>query len=169
MVFAAARLTWRPAVATTPHPINRAVLNHQQAQENVIRLQGNLDTRRRPRRERREKEAELARWRVRYAAAAKDLDDLAAPERRRLDNAEANLTGRLSNLHEQRERRDSWFAGHPEAARHLDSIERDLEMLTIDVDRLSPGGTPGRAASRDLPWLQDTPAIERGLDLGLGR
>ncbi|MDP1803539.1 MAG: hypothetical protein Q8K72_00075 [Acidimicrobiales bacterium] len=56
------------------HPINRAVLNHQQAQENVARLRGNLDGRRLPRREQREKEAELARWCVRHAAAAKDLD-----------------------------------------------------------------------------------------------
>ncbi len=151
------------------HPINRAVLDHQQAQENVIRLQGNLDTRRRPRRERREKEAELARWRVRYAAAAKVLDDLAAPERQRLDKAEANVTGRLSSLHEQRERRDLWFAGHPEAARRLDSIECDVETLTVDVDRPSPGVTARRGVSRDLPWLRDTPVIDRGLDLGLGR
>lgn len=125
--------------------------------------------RRLPRRERREKEAELARWRVRHAAAAKELDDLAAPERRRLDRAEANVTGRLSNLHGQRERRESWFAGHPEAARRLDSIERDVETLNLDVERPGLGVTARRGASRDLPWLRDPPVIDRGLELGLGR
>jgi hypothetical protein len=136
---------------------------------NVIRLQGNLDSRRLQRRERRGKEAELARWRVRHAAAAKDFDDLAAPERRRLDKAQANLAGRLSDLHEQRERRESWFARHPEAARRLDSIELDIETLTVDVDRPSPGVTARRGVSRDLPWLRGAPVIDRGLDLGLGR
>ena len=106
---------------------------------------------------------------MRHAAAAKDLDDLAAPERRRLEKAEANVTGRLNSLHEQRERRDSWFADHPEAARRLDSIERDVDTLTVDVDRPRPAVTAGRTASRDLPWLRDTPVIDRGLDLGLGR
>jgi hypothetical protein len=150
------------------HPLNRAVLDHEQAQANVARLRGNLDGRRLPRRERREKEAELARWRVRHAAAAKTLDDLAAPERRRLARAEAGLASRLSGLHEQRQQRDSWFADHPEAARRLDSIERDVETLTADVDRLSPVVTAARGASRDLPWLRDPPVIDRGLDLGLG-
>ena len=106
---------------------------------------------------------------MRHAAAAKDLDDLAAPERRRLDKAEANLIGRLSRLHEQRVRRDSWFAGHPEATRRLDSIERIVETLNLDADRPSPGVTAGRGASRDLPWLRVTPVIDRGLDPGLGR
>ena len=106
---------------------------------------------------------------MRHAAAAKELDDLAAPERQRLDAAKANVAGRLSSLHEQQERRESWFAGHPEAASRLVSIERDVDTLTVDVDRPSLGVTAGRGASRDLPWLRDTPVIDRGLDLGLGR
>lgn len=163
-------LTWRSAGATTPTTLStgRSSTN-QQAQENVARLRGNLEGRHLPRRERREKEAELARWRVRHAAAAKALDDLAAPERQRLDRAEADVTGRLSSLHEQRERRESWFAGHPEAARRLDNIERDVETLNLDVECPSPGVTAGRGASRDLLWLRDPPVIDRGLDLGLWR
>ena len=97
------------------------------------------------------------------------LDDLVKPERRRLDKAEVNVAGRLTSLHEQRERRDSWFAGHPEAARRIDLIEREVETLNVVADRPSPAMTPGRAASRDGPWLRDSLVSDRGLDVGLGR
>jgi conjugative relaxase-like TrwC/TraI family protein len=155
--------------AYADHPLNRAVLNHEQATATVARLQGNLASGRLPRRERREKEAELARWRVRHAAAAKALDSLVTPERRRLDKAEVNVTGRLSSLHEQRERRHSWFAGHPEAARRIDHIEREVETLNVVADHPGPGLAAGRGGSRDLPWRRHAPVVDRGLDLGVGR
>ena len=168
--YAAGELTSKPAVATTPTIPSTGRSSTTSRPRRTSPVSGaNLEGRRLPRRERREKEAELARWRVRYAAVAKGVDDLAAPERQRLDKVEANVTGRLSSLHEQRERRDSWFAGHPESARRLVSIERDVETLTVEVDRSSLGVTAGRGASRDLPWLRDTPVIDRGPDLGFGR
>ena len=150
------------------HPINQAVLDHQRAEENVARLEGNLVGRRLPRRGRREKEAELARWRVRHAATAKALDDLVTPERRRLDKAEAKLADRLGGLDAQREQRADWFAANPDAARRIDGIERDVETLSVVVNRHGPVVNLGRGPSRNRPWLRETPVVERGLDVGLG-
>ena len=91
------------------------------------------------------------------------------PERQPLDKAESNGAVRLGSLHERRERRDSWIASHPEAARRLNSIDHEIETLNVVVDRPSPGVTVGRGASRDWPWLREAPVRDRGLDLGLGR
>ncbi len=151
------------------HPVNRAVLDFEQAEANLTRLRGNLDGRRLPRRERREKEAELAQWRVRQAAAAKALDDLVTPERRRLDRAEAKLVDRLSGLHERREERDAWFARNPEAARRVDGIEHEVETLNAVVDPPTPAVSLGRGPARNWPWLREAPVLERGLGLDLGR
>jgi hypothetical protein len=151
------------------HPLNRAVLDHEQATENVARLRGNLTSGRMPRRERREKEAELARWRARHAATANALGDLVAPERRRLDSAEAKITGQLSHLNEQQGQRDAWFARNPEAARRLNGIELDIETLDALAERAAAAMNLGRGASRNGPGLLRTPVAERGLDIGLGR
>ncbi|HWI04875.1 MAG TPA: hypothetical protein VNT52_13775, partial [Acidimicrobiales bacterium] len=142
-------------------------LDHEQARANVARLQGSLDSRRLPRRERREKEAELARWRLRHAAAAKVLDDLVTPEHRRLDRAEAKLAGRLGGLGRSESSEPTGFADHPDAACRLDGIERDVETLSAVVHRHAPAVSLGRGPSRDWPWLRDAPAIDRGLGLGL--
>ena len=95
------------------HPINRAVLDHEQAQANVIRLQGNLDGRRLPRRERREKETQLVQWRARHLASARTVDDIRMPEGKRIDKAEAKVVGRLAGLYEQRELRGAWLTAIP--------------------------------------------------------
>lgn len=150
------------------HPVNRAVLDHEQAQENVARLQVNLSRRRLPWRERREKETELAQWRPRLAASAKALDDIRTPERERLDKAEKTAVDRLGGLHEQREQRAVWFAGHPEAPRRLGDIDRAVDALNVAVEVPTAGADRARVPMRDRPWLRDIPAAGRSLDVGLG-
>jgi hypothetical protein len=119
--------------------------------------------------ERREKEAELARWSARQEATAMALGDLVTRERRRLDSAQARVAGQLSHLNEQRERRDAWFASHPDSALRLGGIERDLETLNVVGDGATPVMDHGRGPAGNPPWLLDTPANDRGLDLSLGR
>jgi conjugative relaxase-like TrwC/TraI family protein len=151
------------------HPLNRAVIAHDEATRNVTRLQGNLTRGRLPRRERREKEAELARWRIRAAAAAKTLADIRMPEQRHLDRDERKVSADLASLHSQRDDRADWFARHPEAVRRLDAIEHEVETLNVGVDRPGAAANRGRDAWRDWPWLRDTPVRDRGLGLDLGR
>lgn len=132
------------------HPLNRAVLDHEQAEANVARLRGNLDGRRLPRRERREKETELVQCRARLVASIRTVDDIRTPESNRIDRAETMLTTKLAALEEQHERRNAWFTSHPEAARRLDRIDRAVEALSAEVDGPARGrggaGPHGRAA-----------------------
>ncbi len=155
--------------AYAKHPVIRAVLDHEQAQASVARLQARLARGRLPRRDRRETEADLARWRSRLTAAAKRLDDISGPERRRLDQAEARLTGRLTGLYDQRDQRVEWLASHPEAARRLDSINQDVEALNRVMEGSPAGVERGRAPARDRAWVRDVPVASRNLDVGLGR
>ena len=150
------------------HPINRAVLDHQRAEGNVARLVSNLAGRRLGRRERREKETELARWRPRLDAAERRLDDVRRPELRRLDKAEAELTNGLAVLHGEREERAAWFARHPEAARRLDRLDRDSGALNIAVAGPGLGADVTRGPMRERPWVRDVPVAGRSLDGGLG-
>ena len=83
--------------------------------------------------------------RTRHAAANNALDDLVMPERHHLDKAEVQVTGRLNSLLQQRERRDSWFARHPGAARRIDTIKRDVEALDVVDDRPALGANVGEA------------------------
>ena len=151
------------------HPLNRAVLVHDRAEENITRLQANLTSRRLPRRERREKEQELGRWRIRAAATAKTLADIRAPEKRQLDRRERKLSVELARLYGQRSDRAAWFAAHPAAVSRLDDIEGEVETLTVGADRFGAENSLGRGASRNWPWLREAPVVDRGLDHGIGR
>lgn len=145
------------------------MLDHERAEENATRLQGNLASRRLPRRERREKEQELARWRVRATAAAKTLAEIRTPEQRQLDLLERKLSCDLSGLYGQRSERADWFAANPDAVSRLDSIEQEIETPNVGADRLGLGESLGRGAARNWPWMRDAPVVDRGVDMGLGR
>ena len=145
------------------------MIAHDEATANVIRLSGNLTRGRLPRRERREKESELARWRIRAAAGAKTLADIRMPEERLLERDERKVDADLARLHSQRIDRSEWFASHPEAVCRLDGIEREVETLSVSADRSGAAVNLGRGAGLDRPWLRDTPVVDRDLDLGLGR
>jgi hypothetical protein len=151
------------------HPLNGAVLDFQQAQANVTRLQGNLDGRRLPRRERREKEGELARWRARLAGSARTVEDIHTPEAARIDGAEAKLTARLAGLHERQQQRVDWFAAHPEAARRLDRLDGEIHALDRVVEGQARGTDLGRGPMRDRPWLREVPVTGRSLEIGIER
>jgi hypothetical protein len=148
------------------HPLNLAVIAHDETTRNVTRLQGNLTRGRLPRRERREKEAELVRWRLRLAASTQTLDDLRTPEVTRIDGAEAKVTGRVVGLKEAQQQRADFFAAHPDAARRLDRIDREVQALDVVVEGPTRGER-GRVA--DPPWLRNVLNTERSIDIGLGR
>jgi hypothetical protein len=151
------------------HPVNRDLLDYERVHENVARLQANLAGRRLSRRERREKETDMAHWRPRLDAAAKALDDVRRPELSRLDRAQEEIGTRLAGLYERRDARLAWFAANPEAARRLNGIDQDIEALNIIVGGRGPGADPARGPRRDRPWLREVPAAARSLDVGLGR
>jgi hypothetical protein len=90
------------------------------------------------------------------------------PEQRHLDRDERKLSADLAGLHGQRNDRADWFTSHPEAACRLDGIESEIETLNVAA-RSGAAVNLGRDAWRDWPWLRDTPARDRGLDMGLGR
>lgn len=120
------------------HPINRAVLDYQQALENVARLEGSQAGRRLPRRERQAKQVELAEWRARFSASVGTDDAIRTTERTRVDRAEAKVAGRLAGLYEQRELRDDWVASHAEAALRLAGIDREVEALDVVMGARPP-------------------------------
>ena len=150
------------------HPLNRAVLDHEQAKENVARLRGNLTSRRLPRRERREKESDLVRWRLRLAGVTQTLDDLRTPERKRIDGAEVQVTSKLAGLHEAQQQRADFFATHPEAARRLDRIDCEVQALDVVLKGPARGTHLERGRMGDRPWMRDVPVQDRSLDIGLG-
>jgi DNA repair exonuclease SbcCD ATPase subunit len=151
------------------HPVNRAALDHEQAQENVARLRVAVQNRRLSRRERRATEVELAQWRSRLTVAAKKLDDIRRLERSRLDKAEAKVTSRFVALYEQRDQRAAWSARRPEAARRLDGLDREVEALGAVVDGPVLGREQAQGPMRDRPWLRDIPVPGRSVDVGIGR
>ncbi len=133
------------------------MLDHEQAKENVARLRGNLTSRRLPRRDRREKETELVRWRLRLAGATQTLDDLRTPERKRIDAAEAKVTSRLAGLQEAQQQRADFFATHPEAARRLDRIDGEVRALDVVVEGPARGTHSERGRAGDRRWARDVP------------
>lgn len=91
------------------------------------------------------------------------------PEQRHLDREERKVSANLAGLYSQRNDRAEWFTSRPEAARRLDGIEQEVETLNVGADRPGAAVNLGRDAWRDWPWLRETPARDRGQDVGLGR
>jgi conjugative relaxase-like TrwC/TraI family protein len=150
------------------HPLNRAVLDHEQAHANVIRLEGDLNNRRPPRRERREKETQLVQWHARLIASARTVQDIRTPEVKRIARAETHITGRLAGLHDQQERRADWMASHPEAARRVDRIDRELQALAVVLERPAKETDLVRGPIRSRPSSHEVPVASRSLDIGVG-
>lgn len=147
------------------HPVHRAVLDYERTQENVARLQANLAGRRLGRRERREKETELARWRRRLGRGEEGAGRRWRPELRRTDRAEKEITSHLNDLHRRRDERLAWFAGHPEAARRLERIDEDIGAMNVVVAGRGPGAELARGPMRDRPWRRGVPAAGRSPEL----
>jgi len=113
--------------------------------------------------------AELDDWRGRRVGAARELSSLTAPDAARLDADERQLTGRLPGLWKQQAAHQTWVARHPEAARRLDDLITDIEV--IDRRLGHSRGVPERAAGLDRfrPWTPppEVPGRHLGIDLEL--
>jgi hypothetical protein len=149
------------------HPLNRALLDHQQAQENVARLAGYLSGRRLPRRERHAKQAELAEWRARFSACVRTANAIRTPERTRVDRAEANVAGRLARLYEQRKDRERWLASHPDAAARIAVVDREVNALAALAVGPTPGSGLERGQARGRPRMREVPVVEHSPHLGI--
>ncbi len=128
------------------HRLNRAVIAHDEATRNVTRLQGNLTRGRLPRRERREEESELARWRVRAAVAAKTLAEIRVPEQRHLDSDESKVGADLAGLHGQRLTEPTGWPGtqrQPVASTASNARSRRSTSPIVTVPPGTSGVTPG--------------------------
>lgn len=143
------------------------MLDHERAQANVTRIQSDLANRRLPRRERRERETELVQWRFRLAGSTQTIDDLRTPELERIDRAEAKVTPRRAGLYDRQRQRAHWFASHPEAARRLDRIDREIQALDVIVEGPARATELERGQTRNRPWTQ-VPVAARSLDVGIG-
>ena len=82
--------------------------------------------------------------------------------------AEAKVACRLAGLYEQRELRDAWLTGRPEAALRLASIDRKVEALAVVVGGPTAGHELERGPTRGRPSLREAAVVERSLDLGIG-
>jgi len=147
-------------------PIGHALWEHRQAEMNLGRLQRELERPDASRRDRRRTRAALEGWRERHRVTARELDSLLTPEAARLDAEETRLTGRLSGLREQESTYRDWIIRHPEAARRLDHLSRQIEALDTGLPR--GRGVPERAVGLEWPGLRPpVVAHDLGLDLGL--
>ncbi|MDQ6838132.1 MAG: AAA family ATPase [Actinomycetota bacterium] len=150
-------------------PIAHAVGELQRAEMNVARLERNVSRSGASRKDRRHRRAELDDWRGRRVGAARELSSLTAPDAARLDADERQLTGRLPGLWKQQAAHQTWVARHPEAARRLDDLITDIEV--IDRRLGHSRGVPERAAGLDRfrPWTPppEVPGRHLGIDLEL--
>ncbi len=150
------------------HPLNRAVIAHDEATRNVTRLQGNLTSGRLTRRERREKETQLVHWRALLLASARTVDDIRTPEAKRIDDAVAKITSRIASLVEQQDQRSAWFTIHPGAAHRLDQLGARVQVLDATIEAPARGTQMQQGPTRDRPWMREVPVPSRSLDIGIG-
>jgi conjugative relaxase-like TrwC/TraI family protein len=150
-------------------PVGHAVWELDQADMNIARLKRDLDRSDASRKDRRRYRVELADWQERQRAASRAVAALTAPEASRLVGEENRLTRRLSALCDQQANHRYWGAEHPEAARRLDGLARDIEALDERLQRAR--GVPQRAMGLGRPGASTPPPLTRerelGIDLGL--
>jgi len=146
-------------------PVGHAVWELGQAEMNVARLKRDLDRSDASRKDRRRSRAALGDWQERHRAATRVVAAVAAPEAARLDAEEDRLTGSLAGLRDQQANHREWVAEHPEAARRLDDLATEMEVLDERLQRTRsvPEGVAGLDPAR--PWTR--PAVARDRDLGI--
>ena len=147
-------------------PIGQAMWDLQRAENNVRRLENNLELKTGTRKDRRGWRAELGEWRQRQSAAAADAESLTGPEQARLRVVEDKLDDGLAMLHEQQRRRTAWNERHPEAALRIATLTKDLERLDAGLDRVRVAGERSIAREGPLSRYRPSPVLQRGLDLG---
>jgi len=150
------------------HPVAHALLERSVAESNVARLERNLGGSVRSRKDKRAWRAELDGWRSKLTAAARDIDNLAAPELARLDKEEQHLRTHLDGLWRQHESYQSWASRHSEAERRLNNLTIEIDSLGHALDRKPPGPELPPSLRPDR-WAQMTRGQDRNLGLDLGR
>jgi len=150
------------------HPVAQALRDLRSAESDIARLERNLAGPGQPWKQRRAWRAQLERSTPKLAEATRSAAALTAPESARLENDEQGLSERLSALEKDRERYQSWTAGHPEVEARLDRLTAEIASLDESLDRAAPAHElpPSLQPER---WAQLARSQGRNLGLDLGR
>ena len=132
---------------------------------NVGRPECHLERSELSRKERRRSRAELVEARERYQVVERKLAAVTAPDTARIDEEDRRLDARLSDLRTQSIEHGAWIDRHPEAARRIDHLTTEIDVLAQRLERIR--GMPDLAVGlgRDGPWAE--PPITRELKLGI--
>jgi hypothetical protein len=117
-------------------------------------------------RDRRHWNKEAARWSDQETAAQSAYDHTAAPEAHRLDEIMSDLEGDRDQVHAAQRERTEWLAQHPEAARRLHQIDRELNPLPDLPDVIRDLGRTQVAGVRRDAGIQ--PPTHDGIELDFG-
>jgi hypothetical protein len=118
-------------------------------------------------RDRRHWTKEAARWSDQETAAQTAYDHTAAPEAHRLDEIVSDLEGHRDQVHTAQRERTEWLAQHPEAARRLHQLDRELNPLPDLPEVIRDLGRTQAAGIRRHAGIQP-PAHDHGIELDFG-
>ena len=115
--------------------------------------------------ERHRSRAELVQARERDQVVERKLAAVTAPDTARPDEEDRRLDARLSGPRTQSIEHGAWIDRHPEAARRIDHLTTEIDVLDQRLERIR--GMPDLAVGlgRDAPWAE--PPITRELELGI--
>jgi len=117
-------------------PIGHAVWEVRQAEMNVGRPERHLERSELSRKERRRSRAELVEARERYQVVERKLAAVTAPDTARIDEEDRRLDARLSDLRTQSIEHGAWIDRHPEAARRIDHLTTEIDVLDQRLERI---------------------------------
>jgi conjugative relaxase-like TrwC/TraI family protein len=119
------------------------------------------------RRNRRYWRHQASEWRAEEAEARRSYDELAEPERVRLDSSIDELSGHRDELRARVVEREAWLDQHSEAARRLRTLQHEIDAL----DREARPDTPlSRVLDTAIALSRQphrTPELGRTLDYGI--
>jgi hypothetical protein len=133
-------LTGRGGYIGTPEGDAARQLSHARHQHRAAEHYADTSTSWRDRRHWRK---EASHWAEQESAAETAYGQTVAPEARRIDDTIRRLEAQHHELDTARRERDAWLDNHPEAARRLRSLDRELNPLPeviLDLGRSQPAG-----------------------------
>jgi conjugative relaxase-like TrwC/TraI family protein len=117
-------------------------------------------------RDRRHWRKEATYWAEEEAAAEAAYIETVVPEMNRLDQAIRNLGGRYDELKADCQDRNAWIAQHPEVARRLQRLDRELNPLP-ELPEIEALGQTYAARIRRYIGIQP-PGHDHGIEIDLG-
>jgi hypothetical protein len=117
-------------------------------------------------RDRRQWRQEAVHWSGEEAAAEATYVETVGPEVNRLDQAIRNLEGHRDELDTARQERNAWLAQHPEAARRLRSLDRELNPLPQLAEIEALGRAHAAGIRRDAGFRPLGPDHGAEIDFG---